>query len=219
MTVSKEILHITLILLPGIVSFLITEALIPHKQAEFNRSVIYVITLSAMSFLISLGIWNFYSYLSIKLKFAKQLPFLELKENIFSFHSNYEFAILVFFISMVIGLFFAWAINNKIIYKFMNQLGASNMNSDLEVWDDFFQEKRENAFVVIRDIKNDIMYYGSVKYYSTATAKMIALYLVDIDVFINSSSEKLYHIQELYLPFNQETMTIEFPDFKKSKKD
>jgi len=113
MTVSKEILHITLILLPGIVSFLITEALIPHKQAEFNRSVIYVITLSAMSFLISLGIWNFYSYLSIKLKFAKQLPFLELKENIFSFHSNYEFAILVFFISMVIGLFFAWAINNK----------------------------------------------------------------------------------------------------------
>ena len=71
MTISKEILDITLILLPGIFSFLIAEALIPHKQAEFNRSIIYVITLSAISFLISLTFWKLYSYLSIKLKFAE----------------------------------------------------------------------------------------------------------------------------------------------------
>lgn len=215
MTISKEILDITLILLPGILSFLIAEALIPHKQAEFNRSVIYVITLSAISFLISLTLWKLYSYLSIKLKFAKQLTTIELKDNIFSFHSNYEFTILVFLISILIGLFIAWAINNNIIYKLMNKLGGSNMTSNMEVWDDFFQEKRENAFVVVRDIKNDIMYYGSVKYYSVGTAnKMMALHLINVDVFNNSSSEELYHIKELYLPFNSETMTIEFPDLQ-----
>jgi hypothetical protein len=58
----------------------------------------------------------------------------------------------VFFISILIGLFIAWAINNNIIYKLMNKLGGSNMTSNMEVWDDFFQEKRENAFVVITSI-------------------------------------------------------------------
>jgi hypothetical protein len=42
----------------------------------------------------------------------------------------------------------------------------------------------------------------------------MALHLIDVDVFSNSSSEELYHIKELYLPFNSETMTIEFPDLQ-----
>lgn len=215
MELSKEIIDITLILLPGIIAFVIAESLIPSNKVEFNRSVVYVITLSAISFLISIILWKIYYVLSKSLKFSSQIPDLILTNNIFSFHSSYSFTFLVFAISILLGLFFAWAINNHLIYRLMNKLGGSNMTSNMEVWDDFFSTKRENAFVVIRDINNNLMYYGNVNYYSIGTtSKMLALHLIDVDVYENKSSEKLYNVSELYLPFHPESMTVEFPNFQ-----
>lgn len=214
MEISKEILDITLILLPGLFAFVIAEALTPQNKSEFERSVIYVIALSAMSFFIALGFWKLYYLISKSLYYLPQIPNLQF-DNIFSFHSSYPFAFLVFIIAIVLGIFFAWVININLIYKFMNKLGTSNMTSNMEVWDDFFSLKRENSFVVVRDINNNLMYYGCVNYYSIGTtSQMVALHLTDVDVFVNSSSEMLYNVQELYLPFHSESMTVEFPDFQ-----
>lgn len=217
MTISKEILDITLILLPGLIAFIITESLIPYNKAEFKRSVAYVIILSAISFFVAIILWKSYYKLAIWLKFKYNISNLELT-NIFSFNENIYFTFLVFIISIILGIFFAWAINNHVIYKLMNKLGGSSMTSNMEVWDDFFALERENSFVVIRDIKNNIMYYGSVNYYSIAmTSQMIALHLNDVDVFENNSSNKLYNVKELYLPFQPENMTVEFPNFIETK--
>jgi hypothetical protein len=212
MTISKEILDITLILLPGLIAFIIAESLIPYNKAEFKRSVAYVIILSAISFFIAIIIWKLYYKLGLLLAFKYNVSNLELT-NIFSFKENIYFTFLVFVISVALGIFFAWAINKHIIYKLMSKLGGSSMTSNMEVWDDFFALKRENSFVVVRDIKNNLMYYGSVNYYSIATtSQMIALHLNNVDVFDNESSVKLYNVKELYLPFQPENMTVEFPN-------
>jgi hypothetical protein len=210
--ISKEILDITLILLPGLIAFIIAESLIPYSKAEFKRSVAYVIILSAISFFIAIIFWKLYYKLGLLLAFKYNVSNLELT-NIFSFKENIYFTFLVFVISIALGIFFAWAINKHIIYKLMSKLGGSSMTSNMEVWDDFFALKRENSFVVVRDIKNNLMYYGSVNYYSIATtSQMIALHLNNVDVFDNESSVKLYNVKELYLPFQPENMTVEFPN-------
>lgn len=215
MQLSKEILDITLILLPGLFAFVIAEALVPYSKTEFKRSVVYVIALSAISFLITIIIWKLSYILFDFFKFSYQISNLAFTNNIFSFHSSLTFAFLVFIISILLGLTFAWAINNHLIYKLMNKLGASNMTSNLEVWDDFFATPRNDSFVVVRDINNDLMYYGGVNYYSIGTtSQMIALHLTDVDVYQNSSSDKLYAVNELYLPFHPESMTVEFPKFQ-----
>lgn len=211
MEFSKEILDIVVVMLPGLFAFVIAEALSPHK-AEFNRAVIYVIALSAISFLITIIFWKLYYNLSISLKFGHKIANIEFANNIFSFHSNLGFALCVYIVSIFLGFIFAWAINNHLIYKLMYKLGASNMTSNVEVWDDFFSTKRENAFVVVRDINNNLMYYGNVNYYSLSTmSKMIALHLTDVDVYENSTGIKQYNVKELYLPFYSERMTVEFP--------
>jgi len=214
MELSKELLEIVLILLPGLIAFVIAEALIPHSKAEFNRSVVYVIALSAISFLLAISLWKLYYALSVWLKFSPQITDLKFTNGIFSFHSSYIFALLVFILAVIIGLFFAWAINHNLIYKLMNKLGASNMTSNMEVWDDFFATPRENSFVVVRDINNNLMYYGTVNYYSIGlTSRMVALHMTDVDVFQNDTAEKLYDVNELYLPFHSDSMTVEFPNF------
>ncbi len=215
MELSKELLDIVLILLPGLFAFVIAEALIPHNKAEFNRSVIYVIALSAISFLLAIVTWKLYYKLSIWLKFSPQITDLKLTDGIFSFHSSFVFALVVFILAIVIGLFFAWAINHNLIYKLMNKLGASNMSSNMEVWDDFFATPREDSVVVVRDISNNIMYYGIVKYYSIGpTSRMVAIHMTDVDVYQNDNSQILYNVKELYLPFHADSMTVEFPNFQ-----
>ncbi len=217
MELSKEILDIVVVILPGLFAFVIAEALAPNK-VEFNRSIVYTIALSALSFLSATIFWKLYYKLSYLLKFGYPISNIVFTNNIFSFHSNFYFALLVFMISILLGFTFAWAINNHLIYKLMNKLGASNMASKLEVWDDFFATQRENSFVVVRDISNDLMYYGNVNYYSIGTAtKMTALHLTDVDVYTNKTAQKLYNVNELYLPFHSESMTVEFPKILNSQ--
>lgn len=215
MELSKELLDILLILLPGLISFIIIESLIPYNKIEFNRLIIFVIALSAMSFFIVNLLWEIYLYLAVYLNIPAVPQKLNLNETIFSYHSNTFFTCYVFIISIILGLFFAWAISNKIIYKIINKIYTSNMTSNMEVWDDFFGTSRENAFVVVRDKENNLMYYGEVLFYSiSATSKIPALFLKDVDVFLNEDSSKLYNVKELYLPFNKDKMTVEFPNFE-----
>lgn len=214
MELSKEILDITLILLPGIFSFVIAEALIPQKKTEFERSVVYVIALSAMSFFLAFSLSKFYSAISTSLTWLPQIKILKF-DSTFSFHSSYSFALLVYIIAIILGILFAWIVNNNLIYKLMSRLGTSNMTSNMEVWDDFFGKRREDSFVIVRDINNNLMYYGTVMFYSIGTtSQMIALHLIDVDVFENKSANKLYNVNELYLPFHPESMTVEFPNFQ-----
>lgn len=214
MELSKELLDIVLILLPGLIAFVIAEALIPHNKIEFNRSIVYVIALSALLFLLAISLWKFYYKLSIWLKFSTQITDLKFTDGIFSFHSSYMYALVVFILAVTIGLFFAWAINHNLIYKLMSKLGASSMTSNMEVWDDFFATPREDSFVVVRDINNNLMYYGTINYYSIGmTSRMVALHMTDVDVFQNDTAKKLYDVNELYLPFHSNSMTVEFPNF------
>lgn len=214
MELSKELLDILLILLPGLIAFVIIESLIPHNKVEFNRLVIYVVALSALSFIISITIWKIYYQLALWFKLTNIPAELKLVNSLFTYHSNYSFIILVFVVSIILGLLFAFFINKKYIYKFMNKINASNMSSNLEVWDDFFSMPRENAFVVVRDIENNLMYYGSVVYFSISnTSKTPAIYLKDVDVYENDTSDHLYLVKEIYLPFKQNSMTVEFPNF------
>jgi len=69
-------------------------------------------------------------------------------------------------------------------------------------------EKME--WVVIRDIKNDLMYEGWIKAFSDSTEKD-EIFLRDVRVFKNSTSEELYDIPGLYLPSKGINLIVEFP--------
>lgn len=220
MELSKELLDILLILLPGLISFIIIESLTPYNKIEFNRLLVYTVALSALTFISAITLWETYCKLSSWLKFSIIPNNLDLSKNLLSYQSNYQFSLLVFTISIIIGLFFVWIISKKFIYRFMNKINASNMTSNMEVWDDFFGMTRADAFVVVRDKENNLMYYGEVFYYSISeTSKIPALYLIDVDIYTNDDSIKLYNVNELYLPFKQNSMTVEFPNFDKGGND
>jgi hypothetical protein len=171
-----------------------------NKQIDFKKSTVYVIILNIIIFSLATIINN---------KFLKFVKILD--GNFLSFHKDLKFIGLVFVIAIVVGLIAILVINKKFIYKLMGKLISLKIISKLEVWDDFFSTKRDNAHVVIRHMERNIMYYGTVKHYSMATEQQSwALHLVDITVFDMDDTGRKYDIKELYLPFDTKNMTIEF---------
>ncbi len=192
-------LEVPLILSPGLITFLMIEHFTISKQMDFKKSTVYVIVLNILLF--------FFANLSNQWIGFK----IDSGGHLLSFHDSLEFTGLVFILALILGFIFTYIINKKYIYKLM----PSNIVSKLEVWDDFFSIKRTNAHVVIRDLENKIMYYGTIKHYSMATEQQVwALHLVNITVFDVDNTNKNYDIKELYLPFNTKSMTIEFPKIK-----
>lgn len=213
MDLSKEIFDVIFVLFPGFISLIIIEALIPNKNVEYKRAVVYGLLLSLLSFATVSGLWHILYMLSQWLNFGIEVLSVP-NEVLFSSHDNGIFAICVFLISIFYGFYIAYIVNSQFVYRLMDKFYFSNVASDLEVWDDVFREPRENYYVVVRDMKNNLMYYGRVKLFSIAkTSEKLALSLTEVDVYENSSSRLLYNLNEIYIPFHSEHMTVEFLSF------
>ncbi len=214
MTISKELLDIMLVLTPGIISFYIVEALTHHKKIEYQRVILNIIVL------------NFIIYLLIYL-FAiglyKHFPDLAQKWHLSTDHImvksiNVPMMILGLFFAILIGLVLSRWINEKYIYKLAKYLKVSDLDSNLNVWDDFLSEKRDFDGIIVRDYENNVMYYGVPKRYSEFSHDKKELHLEDVRIFLEQEAEELYRQNELYLVINDK-MTIEIPRLERNKNE
>ncbi len=203
-----------LVLTPGIISFYIVEALTHHKKIEYQRVILNIIVL------------NFIIYLLIYL-FAiglyKHFPDLAQKWHLSTDHImvksiNVPMMILGLFFAILIGLVLSRWINEKYIYKLAKYLKVSDLDSNLNVWDDFLSEKRDFDGIIVRDYENNVMYYGVPKRYSEFSHDKKELHLEDVRIFLEQEAEELYRQNELYLVINDK-MTIEIPRLERNKNE
>ena len=211
MTISKELLDIMLVLTPGIISFYIIKSLTHHKKIEYQRVVLNIIVLN---FIIYLMIYLF----SIGLH--KHFPDVANKWHLTTDHimiksMNVSVMILGLIFALLIGLFLSRFINEKYIYKIAKYLKISDLDSNLNVWDDFLSEKRDFSGIIVRDYENNVMYYGVPKRYSEFSHDKKELHLEDVRIFLEQEAEELYRQNELYLVINDK-MTIEIPKIERS---
>ena len=214
MTISKELLDIILILTPGIIAFYIIEALTHHKKIEYQRVLLNIVVLN---FIIYFLIYLFSLGLNKHLpNFAHTVHLTN--EHILSKNTNITIMTLGLLFAILLGLVISRAVNKKYLFKMAKYLKSTDLNSNLNVWDDFLSEKRKFNGIIIRDISNNLMYYGIPKRYSEFSLEKRELHLIDIRIHSNKTNKELYRINELYLVLN-DTMTIEIPNFKHQGKD
>jgi len=212
MTISKELLDIMLILTPGIISFYIIETLTHHKRIEYQRVILNIIVLNFIIYFFIYVVSIFINYCFQD--FATKIHLTQ--EHIFQKDTNITIMSLGLIFSLITGLYIAKAINNKFIFNIAKKLNISNLNSNLNVWDDFLSEERNFSGIIIRDIKNNLMYYGEIKRYSEFSLEKKELHLTDIRIYNNKLAKELYRQEELYLVID-DTMTIEIPKLTKKE--
>jgi hypothetical protein len=116
--------------------------------------------------------------------------------------------ITVSFVGILLSFFLAYIINNKFLNRIGQFLNVTSKFGDESVWD-FFHNKPKKDWVVVRDLKNDIMYYGWISIYSDYGNENDELILQNVVVYKNSTGELMYEVAEIYIAEKRENLRIE----------
>ena len=209
---SIEIVKIVIFLIPGILSMIILERLTTHKKIEFDRFATYSIVLAFFIYIFHYVFWLITHKLYLLLKWNK--PEIDVPELIINrFLNNSEIihlfsVITVSLVGILLSFFLAYIINNKFVNRIGQCLNVTSKFGDESVWD-FFHNKPKKDWVVIRDLKNDIMYYGWISIYSDYGNENDELILQNVVVYKNSTGELMYEVAEIYIAEKRENLRIE----------
>ena len=119
--------------------------------------------------------------------------------------------IIVTFISIPIGFIFSFLINHKYLFRFAHKMKISKKHGDIDVWSYLMNSDEDKIeWVVIRDVKNDLMYEGWVELFSDGT-EPDEIFIRDVKIYKNSTCESMYDVPGLYLSRKKENLRIEFP--------
>ena len=211
MEFSEFSLRIMLLFLPGIVSLLIIDNLTNHKEYKLYEKAIYSLIYSFFCYylyyllLIIYGFW-----FKVKIHFSFFDGLIN-NESVLDFN-EIGYATII---SIFVGFIFSAFINYKIVNKIARKIKITKKHAEVDVWS-YLMNSEKMDWVVIRDIKNDLMYEGWIKAFSDSTEKD-EIFLRDVKVFKNSTSKELYDIPGLYLPSKRVNLIVEFPTLEFSE--
>ena len=211
MAISEFTLIIILLFLPGLIAFLIIDALTSHGKYRLFELVI----LSFLLGFISYCIFDTINFLisSILFKTSVSLSFFKMLLNQKNELDINEIIIVSIF-AIPLGLFVALIINKKILYNLASILKISKQHGSINVFSHLMY-KLGNNYVVIRDRNNNRMYQGWIEFYPDSLDKG-GIFLRDVIVFNNSSAKFLYKIDGLYLQ-NIDKLGIEYQKLEKER--
>ncbi|PIE91802.1 hypothetical protein CO726_30110 [Bacillus fungorum] len=112
-------------------------------------------------------------------------------------------------LSIILAFLISAALNHKLLHKFAKKTGISKKFGQLDVWSYVF-DSPDIGWIIIRDLENDLMYQGWVEAFSD-TYDNNELFIRDVDVYRNSTAQKLYSMQGIYITKDKADLMIEFP--------
>lgn len=210
---SDFAIKLILLFLPGIISFLIINILTNHKEFKFYFILIYSLLLGFFNYFIYYLIILLSNYVAkcFNLNFFRTVTFFDFINGVLK-EVDFLEIIYVCIISIPVGFIFVYFINRNFLNRFAHFTKLTKKYSEVDVWSHLMNSKIPE-WVYIRDIKNNLVYYGWIKVFSDST-EQDELFLEDVKVFRYSDSKFLYEIQGLYLYNSRKNMVIEFPSTK-----
>jgi len=196
-------LKLIIILIPGAIATIVFGKLILHKEWTNFKFILFSTLFGIFSYLTLQGFielinWVFnkgIADLSIwaSLTDAKNIPYREV------FYSSLVSIVLAFIISFVE--------NRKWINNFAKTLKISNKYGEENLFSRFLNEP-DTEYIYLRDIKNNLTYYGWVKSFSE-NANVSEIRLAEVSVYSYDNSDFFYDIDEVYLSFSKADIKIE----------
>jgi len=121
-------------------------------------------------------------------------------------------------ISVVLAFAAAFCDNRKLINRFGQRIRATRRFGDEDVWEYFHNSKDLDTWVVVRDHKHNLVYFGYIVVYSS-TEKDRELIMRDVSIHEGSGGAHLYDASVVYLSIEQFDLNIEILDSLKERKD
>ena len=210
MEVSELFIRILILLLPGIIGVFLIQSLI-NKKMETIWLYVATIIIAFLSYSSLYIVFNIKELILEGINNAKyknvSFFYALLDSNIIIKYSEVFFAcICSFVLSIVIVLF----INKGWYYKICQKWNITHKTGN-DCWNDLFENNTKGfrGAVYITDYKENLLYGGRVKNYSSDSKKP-ELLLENVIVYENKKGrKKLYEMDKLYLKLNIDYIKIE----------
>ncbi|HWB08624.1 MAG TPA: DUF6338 family protein [Pirellulales bacterium] len=218
MELSDLTIRILLLFFPGIICYVIVDALTVHQPRKPFQFVLFSYVLGVLCYVIygalcklAAAIADHYTwdttyipsgdgFLSALTVDGQKLDFAEIG--------------CVTVLAFVVAFVFAAASNHKLLYRFAGAISVTKQFGDENVWS-FVFNANEFEWVHVRDLKNGLVYEGWVNAFSDVD-RTPSLLLMDVVVYRNNApdvigpAQELYRVPALYVSRKQEEFTIEF---------
>lgn len=202
MAVTEFTLRLIFLFLPGLIAFLVVEALTIHRIIPMVRVFLYSLVLACLCYL-SYYPLTLIPYLNLPFSFGDSL--MDGKNNLDFFEISF-----VTLWSIPLALFISLAFNKHWLHRAALWLGVSRKFRDADVWS-LVMNKQGSEWVVVRDLEQDLIYEGWVVAFSDSTDDFDEVLLTEAKVYRNSTGEKLYEVPGVYLSTRHGNKTVEFP--------
>lgn len=199
MTLSALALKLILILVPGGLATLILEKLTTYLKWEPFKFIINSILLGGLSYLLSDLIFYIFYAEDIK-KFwltftSNNIPFWEI--------------IRATGVAIFIGFLASWIENKKMLSRFARKLNIADKYGEENLYS-YFLNSKEVTEVYVRDIANNLTFYGIVDSFSE-NEQINEITLRDVSVYRYDDSAFLYEMPKVFLSRPKSSIFIEVP--------
>ena len=200
MGISALTVRLLLLFAPGIIwSFMLNLYTIHRERSRFFfslQSLIFGLSCHLVLWFVSLCV----PYFTVSLFHALLNEDIEIRaEEIF----------LSCVIAIGAGTAHCYIYNKKLVNILFRKAGITKKYGDESVWS-YFLNTDNDPWVYVRDLEHDLCYQGYIDSYSDENNKH-ELLLYNVAVHNNSTGEKLYSLQKLYLPLKDDCFSLEFP--------
>jgi len=213
MEISELTIRILLLFFPGIICTLIVDSMTVHRERNTFVFVVHSFVFGLSCYLI----FYFAKYVLDQIPYIT--GFIDPKVNFLDALLNtkvpidyFELIKTTIYVAIPFALFISWLLNDKVFHRFAQRLRVTRKFGEIGVWEYVFGQQNI-GWVWVRDIKNDLVFQGLLKAFSDS-ADDNELLLIDVTVFRNSTGDKLYKVDGLYIARDRNEMTIEFPQIK-----
>jgi hypothetical protein len=208
MEISDLTLRVLLLFFPGVICCKLVDNLTVHKERTTTMFIVHSFILGISCYLL------LYVVVSIAVK-INELVQRRLDFDVIFFDAlinketdlRWSEILMAAGISIPLALVTSLIAEKKLVHRAAQWMRVTSKFGDLDVWD-FMFNTRQVQWIVIRDLKNDLMYEGWVRSFSIA-ADLRELLLRDVRVYRNSTGEQLYEVGGLYISMKKEDATIE----------
>jgi Family of unknown function (DUF6338) len=205
MSLSSFLIRIILLVIPGIIGSLLYRNVRGRAARKDWEDYLEILVFSFLSYLAyALVVY----ILSKKYSVDPFAAFRALTNESIPIDARIGHAI--FFSSLIsvpVAFVASYVDEYKLINRFARLIKASERFGDEDVWD-YFRRSPDTKWVYVRDLRNDIYYYGWIQAWSDPY-KERELLLREVDVYKSSTAEFLYTSDVVYISRKQDDLTIE----------
>jgi hypothetical protein len=211
MQLSDLTIRIIVLFFPGIICSALVDQLTVHRDRSTSLIVVH-------SLLMGMTCYFTLYLVAALIDFTSSFLRLPVTSRVVFFDALFNHDIKPDWVEIVwatlfagpLALLFSWISRHNFLHRIAQYIGSTSKFGDLDVWD-FMLNSPDIHWLVVRDIKNDLSFYGWAGAFSDTVDKP-ELLLRDVKVYRNSTGELLHEVGGMYLSRKPEDITIEIAD-------